>query len=100
MTSDTTLDQSSCELKQHPSTRRRFLKSSAFLGGSAVVLSQLEWAERLFAKAEAGTLTPAEEYEFAQMQNVISSVCLQCNTGCGIKVKVLNGVAVKIDGNP
>jgi tetrathionate reductase subunit A len=100
ITNNTTLNQSSCELKQHSSTRRRFLKSSAFLGGSAVVLSQLEWAERLFAKAEAGTLTPAEEYEFAQMQNVISSVCLQCNTGCGIKVKVLNGVAVKIDGNP
>jgi len=26
--------------------------------------------------------------------------CLQCNTGCGIKVKVVDGEAVKIEGNP
>ncbi|MFQ5892339.1 MAG: molybdopterin-dependent oxidoreductase, partial [Candidatus Methanofastidiosia archaeon] len=30
----------------------------------------------------------------------IPSVCLQCPAGCGIKVKVVNGRAVKIEGNP
>lgn len=83
-----------------PNARRSFLKSSAFLGGSAVLVSQLRWAQELFAKSESGALTPAEEYELAQAHNILSTVCLQCNTGCGIKVKVLNGVAVKIDGNP
>jgi len=28
------------------------------------------------------------------------SSCLQCNTGCGIKVKIVNGEAAKIEGNP
>jgi tetrathionate reductase subunit A len=27
-------------------------------------------------------------------------VCLQCNTGCGIKCKLQDGVVTKIDGNP
>jgi anaerobic selenocysteine-containing dehydrogenase len=83
-----------------PKTRRSFIKSSAFLGGSAVLVSQFEWAQNLFAKAEAGTLTPAEQYDLVKAENILSSVCLQCNTGCGIKVKLLNGVAVKIEGNP
>jgi tetrathionate reductase subunit A len=36
----------------------------------------------------------------SEPENIIYSVCLQCNTGCGIKVKVHEGVAVKVDGNP
>ena len=31
---------------------------------------------------------------------MIYTVCQQCNTQCGIKVKLLEGVAAKIDGNP
>jgi anaerobic selenocysteine-containing dehydrogenase len=81
-------------------TRRSFMKSSAFLGGSAVLLTQLEWAQNLFAKSETGTLTPAEEYDLVKAENILSTVCLQCNTGCGIKVKLLNGIACKIEGNP
>jgi len=33
-------------------------------------------------------------------EGYLYSSCLQCNTGCGIKVKVVNGEAVKIEGNP
>ena len=55
-------------------------------------------------RAEAGTLTPEEEYELIRAENTLYTVCLQCNTGCGIKVKLFrkNGsaVALKIDGNP
>ena len=36
----------------------------------------------------------------AKPENQIYTVCLQCNTGCGIKVKLLEGMAAKIDGNP
>jgi anaerobic selenocysteine-containing dehydrogenase len=94
-------NKTTCEVKeQQPKTRRNFIKSSAFLGGSAVLLSQFQWAQNLFAKAETSTLTPAEEYQLAKAESILSTVCLQCNTGCGIKVKVLNGVAVKVEGNP
>src|SRR3990170_20737 len=30
----------------------------------------------------------------------VSSVCIQCPAGCGTKVRVVNGKAVKIEGNP
>ncbi len=81
-------------------TRREFIKSSAFLGGSLILLSELEKAYALVNKAQVGELTPMEQYELSKAENILHTVCLQCNTGCGIKVKLLNGLAVKIDGNP
>jgi len=84
-------------------TRRDFVKCSAVLGG-ALLASQMEWTSDLMRRAEAGTLTPEEEYELIKAENTLYTVCLQCNTGCGIKVKLFrkNGaaVALKIDGNP
>lgn len=81
-------------------TRRDFLKTSALVGCGAIVASQLDFARGLIARVEAGELTPEEAYELMKAENTLYSVCLNCNTGCGIKVKILQGVAVKIDGNP
>jgi anaerobic selenocysteine-containing dehydrogenase len=39
-------------------------------------------------------------YPLANPENIIYSVCQQCNTNCGIKVKIVNGVISKVDGNP
>lgn len=74
-------------------TRREFFKTSALLGGSALLASCAPHA------------TPpgdsrVSDYELMKPENVLYSVCLQCNTGCGLKVKLLDGVAVKLDGNP
>ncbi|MGB9629887.1 MAG: molybdopterin oxidoreductase, partial [Thermodesulfobacteriota bacterium] len=83
--------------------RREFIKCSAFLGGG-LIASQLKWTQDLMRRAEAGGLTPEEEYELIRPENILYSVCLQCNTGCGIKVKLFrkngNALALKIDGNP
>jgi anaerobic selenocysteine-containing dehydrogenase len=80
-------------------SRRSFLKGSAAVLGGAMAASQLEWAMDLVRRAEAGTLTPEEAYELSRAENILYSVCLQCNTGCGIKVKLYKGIAVKIDGS-
>src|SRR4030066_2215764 len=84
-------------------SRRNFMKCSAVLGG-ALLASQMEWATDLMRRAEAGTLTAEEEYELIKAENILYTVCLQCNTGCGIKVKLFrkgdSAVALKIDGNP
>ena len=84
-------------------SRRDFIKCSAVLGGT-LLASQMQWATDLMRRAEAGLLTPEEEYELIKAENTLYTVCLQCNTGCGIKVKFFrkNGaaVALKIDGNP
>ena len=49
------------------------------------------------AEAEAPGL---DAYPLARPEHILYSSCLQCNTGCGIKAKVVDGVVVKIDGNP
>lgn len=81
-------------------TRRNFLKSSAFFGGVMVVsqLPGMELFSNSIARAESNYVTDA--YPFDKAENVVYSCCLQCHTGCTIKVKVLNGTLVKIDGNP
>lgn len=78
-------------------TRRTFLQSSAFLGGSALLAPVLDKAGRFVSEAAAAEMSA---YELADAKNYISTVCLQCNTGCGIKAKVIDGVVAKIDGNP
>ncbi len=39
-------------------------------------------------------------YPLNDPENILYSACLNCNTGCGIKAKIQDGVLVKIDGNP
>ncbi len=81
-------------------TRRSFLKTTALLGGSALLLSQMDWARDLASRAQAGLLTTAEQYQLSQPQNILYSICQQCNGQCGIRVKILDGAVAKIDGNP
>ncbi len=77
--------------------RRDFLKTGAFLGGSAALASQLERVMGVMGTAEA---QGADAYPLAKAENILYSACQQCNTGCGIKAKIVDGVVVKIDGNP
>lgn len=84
--------------QQSSISRRSFLKASA-AGGAAAFLGSIPVFSRLqAAQAQAGA--GALPYPLLDPTNQIYTVCLQCNTGCGIKVKLLDGVAVKIDGNP
>ncbi len=79
--------------------RRAFLKASAFLGGSTLLADRMWDVLQGIREAEAAA-AGAASYPLAKPENILYSVCLQCNTGCGIKAKVLDGVVVKIDGNP
>jgi tetrathionate reductase subunit A len=82
-------------------TRRTFIKTAALLGGSVAAASQVPAMLARLGTAEAGGyLTPTAEYALAKPENVLYSVCQQCNTQCGIKVKVENGTIAKIDGSP
>ncbi len=85
---------------QDENSRRDFIKISAMIGGSAFLASQLGWAEKVFASSSSSLLNGEDNYLLDKAENFISSTCLQCNTGCGIKVKIKDGVAVKIEGNP
>ncbi|NOX14698.1 MAG: molybdopterin-dependent oxidoreductase, partial [Epsilonproteobacteria bacterium] len=81
-------------IKNKPMNRRSFLKTSALLGGSAAGLGAIEKI------SSNGSGREKIDYPLNDAQNVIYSVCLQCHTACPIKVKIEDGVAVKIDGNP
>jgi len=70
----------SSEKNKNGVTRRDFIKCSAVLG-SSFMASQLGWASNLIRRAEAGLLTPDEEYELVKAENTLYTVCLQCNTG-------------------
>jgi len=78
-------------------SRRDFLKLSGVTGATAAFLGSLPKAQKAIAKTmQAG----AGNFFEAKPENQLYTVCLQCNTGCGIKVKLLEGLAAKIDGNP
>jgi tetrathionate reductase subunit A len=78
-------------------TRRDFIKASAFLGGTALFASQIEW---VLAQPGEALAAAGEPYPLALAENVIYGACLQCNTQCTIKGKIQDGVLVKVDGNP
>jgi tetrathionate reductase subunit A len=78
-------------------SRRHFLQISAAAGGTAALLGGCSATARALEDARGQKNGPFFE---AAPENQIYTVCLQCNTGCGIKVKLQDGVAAKIDGNP
>lgn len=82
-------------------TRREFIKCSALLGGSVAAASYLiplmDGGERGMAFADDMI---GNAYTHHLPENQIFSACQQCNTQCGIKVKIKDGVVKKIDGNP
>lgn len=78
-------------------SRREFLKTAAFLGGSAAfftLLPRIGDLETLHSWS-GDTLNP-----LVRPENILYTVCQQCNTQCGIKVKMLDGLVAKIEGNP
>lgn len=77
-------------------SRRDLLKLGVLGSGSALLGQQ---ALELLS-TEANAQTGFGPYELKESENQIYSVCLQCNTGCPIKVKLYEGVVAKIDGNP
>jgi len=81
-------------IENKPMDRRGFLKTSALLGGSAACLGAVEKIN------SDGSGRGKIDYPLNDAENMIYSVCLQCHTACPIKVKIEDGVSVKIDGNP
>ena len=71
-------------------TGRRELLAGALLGGA--LLARVEQAQA--SGAAPGALKPVDPAQY------IYTTCLQCNTGCEIKVRIQDGLAVKVEGNP
>lgn len=76
-------------------TRRKFLKATAAAGGSLAASGFLIGRP----KAANDAIHPDPRLD-DPMVKTIRSACMMCNAGCGIQVRVRNGVAVFIEGNP
>lgn len=70
--------------------RRDFLK---IVSTSALALPFLDCSNGYFSSVREGEWTPKDE-------SWIQSVCQACPGGCGILVRVVDGKALKIEGNP
>lgn len=75
-------------------SRRSFIKATA-AGGALVAAGSV--AGRVAVDARQ---SPAPPRAATRDERWIPSVCLQCPAGCGILVRVVDGRAVKIEGNP
>lgn len=75
-------------------TRRTFFKTGALLGGSVLGANAFEQV------TSSGFGREKIHYPLNDSDNVIYTTCLNCRTDCPIKVKIEDGVMVKIDGNP
>ena len=76
-------------------TRRNFLKLTA-VGTAATVLAGCQQPRRWVTLEPY--VTPPEE-QLAGEATWYASTCRQCPAGCGIIVRLMNGRAVKIEGN-
>lgn len=85
--------------------RRQFLKCSALLGGtlaaSGALVRLIDGIGGEDAWAETNAVGMANNaYVHYLPENQLYSVCQNCNTNCGVKVKIVEGRVAKIDGNP
>ncbi len=79
--------------------RRDFLKYSALIGGSVAACGAISPFLGTAREADAA-IVGNSAYVHHKPENQLYSCCQQCNTNCGIKVKLRDGVIEKIEGNP
>ncbi len=87
--------------KKIDTTRRGFLAGGALLGAGIALGDPSEsQASSQTQSSIINSARPEASYDLSDPSSQIRTVCLQCNTGCGITAKLQDGVIVKIDGNP
>lgn len=80
-------------------SRRHMLKTGALAGAGALLGKGGHRFMEVLAQNSPQALKE-QAYVLSRPENVLYTVCLQCNTQCTIKAKIQEGVLSKIDGNP
>ncbi len=78
--------------------RRRFLKVLGVTGGGTAALSACGIGPEPARKLVPYLVAPPDQ--IPGTATYYASTCRECPTGCGIRVRVREGHAVKIEGNP
>ena len=90
-------------MKQNPGDRqcfvmdRRLFLKTTMAAGAALTLGPSVLTSAAVEGANYGSPDRLETEEGVQ---IVRSVCLMCHSACGIQAKVVDGVLVKVDGNP
>ena len=80
-------------------SRRKFIAGAVTATSGVVALGgSWPWLPQMFYRP--GTYTFPMLTEGQDAEEVRYSVCRQCRSDCGIAARVVNGVLVKLDGNP
>jgi anaerobic selenocysteine-containing dehydrogenase len=74
-------------------TRRDFVK----IGGTVAAVSAVTIASQ---KSKTFNSPVISEVESKTSETVVKTTCDLCPSGCGLNVRVVNGKAVKVEGNP
>jgi anaerobic selenocysteine-containing dehydrogenase len=83
--------------------RRGLLAGGALLGAwfvPQVAAGAAHAATGKDGNAILNSSRPDAAYTLDKADHHIMSSCLQCNTGCGVRAKIQDGVVTQIDGNP
>ncbi len=78
-------------------TRRNFIKGALGLGG---LLATGGCMKAIDKPSEWISGAPDVDPVDGKNVNVVRTVCLGCHSACGLQCKTVDGVLVKIDGNP
>lgn len=84
-------------------SRRTFVKTGALVGGGVAAATQMPTVMQALGgtvSAQSDAPDVVGSYALSDPNNILYTSCLQCNAGCPIKVKLIDGVVSKIDGNP
>src|SRR5947199_2100310 len=74
-------------------TRRDFL---AYSGATLAGITLGEFGRRRLARADER----AQTWRGQAQERFVSSVCRECSAACGVRVRLIDDVPVKADGNP
>lgn len=86
---------------KHAMGRREFLQAGAFLGGTALLTTQVPKVMQRVRGLDGGGHIIGDTYrELTRADNILYTACLGCHTSCGAKARILDGVLAKVDGNP
>lgn len=76
-------------------SRRNFIKGAMALSGLLMTGGCMSESPK-----PKNWISGAPNPDAAEGAKVVRTVCLGCHSACGLQVKVKDGVAIKIDGNP
>ncbi len=86
-------------MKKPEFSRRKFLKTTGAVGAASALAACLPQHDP-YSLAVEKPVVPGSDGWYRGEEKTLSTACGQCPVNCGIRVRVVEGRAVKINGNP